>query len=104
MIIYKITKKDLYDLFARLSSNYRVFVPYVKGERLYFDRFNPEKIAKIELGGIRQSQPIKSFLNPPREKIKNGDCPAGTSLAQVGTVPIFSNLYNYARIYSNRAF
>ena len=67
--IYKITREDLYDLFARLSSNYRVFVPYAKGERLYFDRFNPEKIANIELGGIRQSQPIKSFINPPREKI-----------------------------------
>ena len=69
--IYKITREDLYDLFARLSSNYRVFVPYAKRERLHFDRFNPEKIDKIELGGIRQSQPIKSFINPPREKIPN---------------------------------
>ena len=66
--IYKITREDLYDLFARLSSNYRVFVPYAKGERLHFDRFNPEKVEDIELGGIRQSQPMKSFINPPRRK------------------------------------
>ena len=69
---YKITKKDLYDLFARLSSDYRVFVPYAKGERLYFGRFNPEKENNIELGGIRQDQPMKSFINPPREKILDG--------------------------------
>ena len=68
---YKITRKDLYDLFTRLSDNYRVVVPYVKGERLYFDEFNPEKEDKIELGGIRQSQPLKSFINPPLEKILN---------------------------------
>jgi len=42
-------------------------VPYAKGERLYFDEFDPEKEDKIELGGIRQSQPVKSFINPPRE-------------------------------------
>ncbi len=68
---YKITRKDLYDLFTRLSDNYRVVVPYAKGERLYFDEFHPEKEDRIELGGIRQDQPMKSFLNPPREKIKN---------------------------------
>ncbi|MDO8525308.1 MAG: 4Fe-4S dicluster domain-containing protein [Candidatus Omnitrophota bacterium] len=67
--IYKITKKDLYDLFARLSSDYRVFVPYAKGERLYFGEFDPRKEETIELGGIRQTQPVKSFLNPPREVI-----------------------------------
>ena len=77
--IYKITKPDLYDLFARLSTDYRVFVPYgkaslcsalpyAKGERLYFGEFNPEKESSIELGGIRQSQPLKSFINPPRER------------------------------------
>jgi len=70
--IFKITKKDLYDLFARLSSDYRVFVPYAKGDRLDFGRFDPEKENGIELGGIRQSQPVKSFINPPREKILNG--------------------------------
>ena len=70
--IYKITKKDLYDLFARLSSNYRLFVPYAKGERLHFGQFDPEKEDSIELGGIRQSQPLKSFINPPREKILDG--------------------------------
>ncbi|MFA5143686.1 MAG: 4Fe-4S dicluster domain-containing protein [Candidatus Omnitrophota bacterium] len=71
-IIYKITKKDLYDLFARLSSEYKVFVPCVKGERLHFALFNPEKENTIELGGIRQNQPLKSFINPPREKILDG--------------------------------
>ncbi|MDD5437019.1 MAG: 4Fe-4S dicluster domain-containing protein [Candidatus Omnitrophica bacterium] len=69
--IYKITKKDLYDLFVRLSSQYRVFVPYAKGDRLHFARFDPEKEESIELGGIRQSQPIKSFINPSREKISD---------------------------------
>ena len=66
---YKITKKDLFDLFGRLSAGYRIFVPYAKGEKLYFDRFNPARESEIELGGIRQSQPLKSFINPPREKL-----------------------------------
>jgi len=70
---YKITKKDLFDLFTRLSENYRVVVPYAKGERLYFGEFDLEKEDKIELGGIRQSQPIKSFINPPREKVLKTD-------------------------------
>lgn len=74
---YKITKKDLFDLFTRLSDSYRVMVPYAKGERLYFDEFDPGKETKIELGGIRQSQPMKSFINPPREKIQKGSDPFG---------------------------
>ncbi|MFA6320982.1 MAG: 4Fe-4S dicluster domain-containing protein [Candidatus Omnitrophota bacterium] len=69
---YKIAKKDLYDLFARLSPDYRVFVPYAKGERLHFGEFNPEQENNIELGGIRQTQPLKSFINPAREKILDG--------------------------------
>ncbi|MDD3906153.1 MAG: 4Fe-4S dicluster domain-containing protein [Candidatus Omnitrophica bacterium] len=66
---YKITKKDLYDLFARLSANYRVFLPYADGQRLDFGEFDPKKEDRIELGGIRQSRPVKGFINPPREKI-----------------------------------
>ena len=69
---YAITKKDLFDLFGRLSVEYRVVVPYRKGEKLYFDDFDPRKEEAIELGGIRQSQPVKSFINPAREKILNG--------------------------------
>ena len=66
---YKITRKDLFDLFGRLAERYDVFVPYTKGERLHFEKFDPAKEDSIELGGIRQSQPMKSFINPPREKI-----------------------------------
>jgi ferredoxin len=69
--LYKITRKDLYDLFTRLSSEYRILVPYAKGEALHFGEFDPEKENSIELGGIRQSQPVKSFINPAREKILN---------------------------------
>lgn len=64
-----ITRKDFFDLLTRLAGTYRVFVPYRKGERLYFDRFDPKREASIELGSIRQSQPLKSFLNPPRESV-----------------------------------
>ena len=67
--LYKITKKDLLDLFGRLSDNNRVIVPYIKGELLYLDDFDPKKEDLVELGGIRQSQPLKSFINPAREKI-----------------------------------
>ncbi len=87
--IYKITKKDLYDLFARLSPDYRVLVPYAKGERLYFAPFDPAKENEIELGGIRQSQPMKSFINPPRERLENRDSPDLTQTRACGTVPIF---------------
>ncbi len=66
---YSISKKDLFDLFGRLSADYRVVVPYAKGERLYFDDFDPKKEDLIELGGIRQSQPLKSFLSHSREKV-----------------------------------
>jgi ferredoxin len=70
--LYSISKKDLFDLFGRLLADYRVLVPYSKGERLYFDDFDPKKEDLIELGGIRQSQPLKSFLNHSREKVFDG--------------------------------
>jgi len=70
--LYSISSKDLFDLFGRLSADHRVIVPYVKGERLYFDDFDPRKEALIELGGIRQSQPVKSFLSHTREKVIDG--------------------------------
>lgn len=70
--IYTITKKDLFDLFERLSGSYRIIVPYSKGDKLHFDEFDPQSEESIELGGIRQSQPVKSFINPPREKVSNG--------------------------------
>ncbi len=65
--IYTITKKNLFDLFGRLSGTHRVIVPYEKGENFHFADFDPKKEDSIELGGIRQSQPLKSFINPPRE-------------------------------------
>jgi formate hydrogenlyase subunit 6/NADH:ubiquinone oxidoreductase subunit I len=78
---YKITKKDLFDLFGRLSAAYRVFVPYVSAERLYFERFDPKKEDAIELGGIRQSQPVKSFINPAREGVFTD--PAGSAIPTI---------------------
>ncbi|MFH1189272.1 MAG: 4Fe-4S dicluster domain-containing protein [Candidatus Omnitrophota bacterium] len=67
--IYAITKKDLFDLFGRLAAGNRVVVPYTKGDKLYFDDFDPGKEDRIELGGIRQSQPLKSFLSRAREQV-----------------------------------
>lgn len=55
-----------------MSGTSRVFVPYRKGERLSFGPFDPAKESAIDLGGIRQSQPLKSFLNHPREKVTGG--------------------------------
>lgn len=82
--IYKISKKDLFDLFTRLSDDNRIIVPYVKGEQLYFDDFDLKKEDLIELGGIRQSQPLKSFINPPREKISNQNKPVSKPLIVAG--------------------
>jgi ferredoxin len=81
---YSISKKDLFDLFGRLSADYRVIVPYSKGERLQFDDFDPKKEDLIELGGIRQSQPLKSFLNQPREKVFDGEKKAAKPLMVAG--------------------
>lgn len=69
--LYTITKKDLYDLFGRLSQSRKVIVPYAYAgkTRLYFDEFDPKKEDDIELGGIRQAQPMKSFINPAREQV-----------------------------------
>jgi len=67
--LYSITKKDLFDLFGRLGAGHRVVVPYSKGERLYFDDFDPAREDLIELGGVRQTQPLKSFLNRAREDV-----------------------------------
>ena len=69
---YKITRKDLFDLFSRLASDNRIVVPYKKNERLYCAGFDIAKEASIELGGIRQTEPLKSFINPAREDILNG--------------------------------
>lgn len=70
--IYKISKKDIFDLLSRLTEKNRVIVPYARGDNFYFDEFDSKKEDAIELGGVRQSQPIKSFLNPAREKIIDG--------------------------------
>ena len=67
--VYSITKNDLFDLFSRLARDNRIFVPYEYKDRFLFGEFDPVKEAAIQLGGIRQTQPLKSFLNPAREKI-----------------------------------
>ncbi len=66
-IHYSITKNDLFDLFARLAQTNRVFVPYSYNDQFHFGEFDPSKEPAVELGGVRQSQPFKSFLNPVRE-------------------------------------
>ena len=68
---YIITSKDLFDLLTRLSEDYKVYVPYKKADRLFLDKYDPAKEDSIELGGIRQSQPFKSILNPSRENMLN---------------------------------
>lgn len=70
--LYTISKKDLFDLLGRLAGVSRILVPYSKGDKLYFDDFDPKKEDTIELGGVRQSQPLKSFINPVREKVAGG--------------------------------
>jgi len=67
--VYSITKSDLFDLFSRLAQANRIFVPYEYKDKFTFGEFDPAKEASIQLGGIRQSQPFKSFLNPAREKM-----------------------------------
>ena len=81
---YSISKKDLFDLFGRLSADHRVIVPYTKGERLQFGDFDPKKEDLIELGGIRQSQSLKSFLTHPREKVFGGEMKAAKPLVVAG--------------------
>lgn len=72
-ILYSINKSDLFDLLSRLAQNKRVFVPYEYKGRLSFSEFDPDKELSIELGGIRQTQPFKSFLNPARETVLGDD-------------------------------
>lgn len=67
--LYTISKKDLFDLFSRLATGSRVVVPYIKGDRFYFADFDTAKEESIELGGIRQSEPVKSFFSHAREKV-----------------------------------
>lgn len=69
---YTITRKDLYDLFGRLAESYRVIVPYADGTKLTFADFDQKKEDAIELGSIRQSQPLKSFITVAREKVFDG--------------------------------
>jgi len=82
--LYTITKKDLFDLLARIAVSSRVVVPYINGEQLYFGDFDPAKESRIELGGIRQAEPIKTFLNHPREMVVNGKTSDSRPLVLVG--------------------
>lgn len=68
-INYSITKNDLFDLFARLAQTNRVFVPYNYNDKFHFGEFDSSKEPAMELGGVRPSQPFKSFLNPARETV-----------------------------------
>lgn len=70
--MYTITRKDLFDLFGRLAETHRVIVPYTARAGYVFADFDQRKEAAIELGGIRQSQPLKSFISHPREKVMDG--------------------------------
>ena len=72
-IHYSITKNDLFDLFARLAEKSRVFVPYSYDGKFHFGEFDPSKESAVELGGVRQSEPFKSFLNPVREKVMGNE-------------------------------
>lgn len=83
--MYTITKKDLYDLFSRLAEANRVIVPYLDGEKFRFADFDPKKESQIDLGGIRQNEPLKSFLNNPRERMLPADeaCRKGLIVAGV---------------------
>ena len=67
--IYSITRNDLFDLLSRLAQNNRIFLPYDYKDKFIFGEFDPAKESTVQLGGIRQTQPFKSFLNPVREKI-----------------------------------
>jgi len=71
--LYAISKKDLFDLLGRLAVNSKVVVPYLTGDKLHFGEFDPAKEENIELGGIRQGQPLKSFISPVRERIIGTD-------------------------------
>jgi Uncharacterized conserved protein containing a ferredoxin-like domain len=81
---YSITKSDLFDLFSRLAEKNRVFVPYRYNDRFSFKKFDPSKEAAVELGGVRQSQPFKSFLNPARENVLKGVNTDATPVIVVG--------------------
>lgn len=70
--IYIISLKDLIDLLTRLQADYNVFVPYRKGDRIHFGPFDPKRESDIELGGVRQSQPFKSFISPSRDIVMGG--------------------------------
>ncbi len=67
--LYTINKKDLLDLLARLSARSSVYIPYKKDSRLYLAPFDVNKMEAIELGEIRQSQPLKTFLTSPRKEL-----------------------------------
>lgn len=66
---YLISRNDLFDLLSRLAQANRVFVPYDYKDKFVFGEFDPAKEESIQLGGIRQTQPLKSFLNPARERV-----------------------------------
>ncbi|MFH1996437.1 MAG: 4Fe-4S dicluster domain-containing protein [Candidatus Omnitrophota bacterium] len=68
-MLHSITRKNLIDLLERLSKDNDVFVPYRSNDAFYFDAFDLARAASIEIGGVRQSQPLKTFLNHAREKV-----------------------------------
>jgi len=71
--LYTISRRDLFDLFGRLAVESRVVVPYARLEKLHFGEFDPKKEDLIELGGVRQSQPLKSFISHARERVTGPD-------------------------------
>ncbi len=72
MNLYIISLKDLIDLLSRIQPEYSIFVPYRKGDRIQFAPFDPAREREMEFGGVRQTQPIKSFISPSREIVVDG--------------------------------
>ena len=82
--LYIISIKDLIDLLARLQADYRIFVPYRKGDRIQFGPFDPDRNEDMEFGGVRQTQPLKSFISPSRDIVMDGNPVASKPLLIAG--------------------
>lgn len=89
--LFTIKRKDLLDLLQRMSATEAVYVPYARKGNLSFGLFNRDMTNAIELGVIRQDQPIKTFLAPPRKGLERaGDTPGRAIIAGVKQCDLMS--------------
>ncbi len=71
METYYLTKQTFAQLLKSLLENYSTYVPFKKGDFLFYQRLTSDNLEDIVIDTNRAIHSIKSFFLPPQEKVSD---------------------------------